>query len=146
MMILMIAIAAASVTFGQTKMSETEKIEAQLIVLEKQVFEAHKQNNATFFQSFIPEDFVFLSSGGVRNKAQIVKYASVANCEEQNYSLDNFQTLMVDKNSAMLTYKLTQNFVCSGKADSSTLWVSTLFTKRKGKWVSVFHQTTPARN
>ena len=50
MMILMFAIAATSVTFGQTKMSKDSKVEAQIIALEKASWEEWKTKTAVGFK------------------------------------------------------------------------------------------------
>lgn len=143
---MMIAIAASSMALGQIKTpkSNNNSVEAQLIALEKQAWEAQKNRNGSFFQSFLSEDSIAVSATGVENKAQIIKFMSGSSCELKSYSLDNFKLVMLEKNTAILTYKLMQDAICNGKALPATVWVSSLYVKRGGKWLGAFYQETPA--
>ena len=145
-MIVMIAIAASSVAFGQMKPSKDKNnsVEAQLIALEKQAWEAWKNKNGSFFQSNLSDDTVGVGAGGVDNKAQIVKDISGGGCEVKSYSLDNFKLVMLEKNTAILTYKAMQDATCNGKTIPAAVWASSMFVKRGGKWLAAFHQETPA--
>ena len=116
--VMMTVIAASSVALGQTKTpkNNNNSVEAQLIALEKQAWEAQKNRNGSFFQSFLSEDSIAVSATGVENKAQIIKFMSGSSCELKSYSLNNFKLVMLEKNTAILTYKLMQDAICNGKA------------------------------
>jgi hypothetical protein len=146
LMIVMIAIAASFVAFGQMKASKDKNnsVEAQLITLEKQSWEAWKNRNGGFFQSFLSDDTVSVGNTGVGDKSQIVKATSGSDFEVKSYSLDNFKLTMLEKNTAILTYKATQDVTCNGKTELAMMWASSVFVKRSGKWLAAFHQETPA--
>ncbi len=57
-MLMVIAIAASSAAFGQTKMSKDKNnsVETQIIALEKQGWEAWKNKNSSWFQIYLAED------------------------------------------------------------------------------------------
>ncbi len=101
MMILMVAIAATSVAFGQTKMSKDSKVETQIIALEKAGWEAWKNKNGGWFQTNLTDDYLLVNSGGVENKSQVVK-STASDYDVKSYSLDNFRFIMLDKNSALI--------------------------------------------
>jgi hypothetical protein len=145
LIVMAIAIAASFVTLGQTKTpkNNNNSVEAQLIALEKQAWEAWKNRDGSFYQSLLSEDVVGVGSQGIFNKSQTVKAISTSTCEVKSYSLDNFKLVMLDKNTAVLTYKGTQDATCDGKAEPPTVWASTVFVKRGGKWLAAFHQETP---
>ena len=145
-MIMMIAIVASSVAFGQMKTSKdtNNSVEAQLIALEKQAWEAWKNRNGSFFQSFLSDDIIHIGEAGVTDKSQLVKAISGSNCEVKSYSLDNFKLVMPEKKTAILTYNLMQDVTCNGKTEPTMIWASTVFVKRGGKWLAAFHQETPA--
>ncbi len=143
MVILMIAIGVSSVAFGQTKMSKDSKVETQIIALEKQGWEAWKNKNAAWFQTNLAEDALQVNGGGVLNKSQIVKITGT-DCEIKSFSLDNFKFLMLDKNSALITFTGMQDGVCSGKTIPAKVHSTSVYVKRGGKWLNALYTETPA--
>jgi len=144
MMILMIAIGVSSVAFGQTKMSKdtNNSVEAQIIALEKAGWEAWKNKDAKWYQTNLTEDYLLVNSEGVRNKTQTVK-SIASECEVKSYSLDNFKFVMLDKNTALLTYTGMQDAVCNGKTIPATVRSSAVYVKRGGKWLAALYMETP---
>jgi hypothetical protein len=51
---------------------------------------------------------------------------------------------MVDADAAFLTYKGIADGACAGKP-IPTVWASSLWVNRKGKWVAFSHQETDVR-
>ena len=144
LLIMVIAIAASSIAFGQTKMS-TDKgssVETQIIALEKQGWEAWKNKDSSWFQTNLKEDALFVSSDGVANKSQIVKFMG-SECEIKSFSLDNFKFLLLDKNSALITFTAMQDGVCSGKTLPANVRGSAVYVKRGGKWLVAYYTDTP---
>ena len=141
-MLAVILIAASSAAFGQTKMSKDSKVEMQIIALEKASWEEWKNKNGAWFQTNLAEDALNVSSAGVSNKAQFVKFTS-SECEIKSYSLDNIKFVMLDKNAAMLTYTAMQDGVCSGKTIPASVRSSAVYVKRGGKWLQALYMETP---
>ncbi len=142
MMVLMIAIGVSSVAYGQTKMSKDNKVETQLIALEKQSWEEWKNKNGNFFQTLLTDEAVNVGVGGLSNKSQIVKSTS-SDCEIKSFSVDNFKVVMLDKNVALLTYAAIQDGVCGGRTIPAKVFASSVYVKRGGKWLNAFYQETP---
>ncbi len=140
-MILMIAVGVSSVAYGQTKMSKDPKVEAQIIALEKQAWEAWKNKDLAFFQTYLTADALSVNTDGVFDKAQILEY--YASCDVKNYSLDNFKFRMIEKNSALITFTANQDAVCGGKQNSLTVRASSVYVKRGGKWLNALYMETP---
>ncbi len=143
MMILIIAVGASSVAFGQTTTPKDSKVEAQIVALEKAGWEAWKNKNAAWFQTNLAEDAVQVNGGGVLSKSQIVKISGT-DCEIKSFSLDNFKFLMLDKNSALITFTGMQDGVCSGKAIPAKVHSTSVYVKRDGKWLNALYTETPA--
>ncbi len=142
MMILMIAIGVSSVAYGQTKMSKDSEVEAQIIALEKAGWEAWKNKNSAWYQTNLTEDYLLVNSEGVNNKSQTVK-SIAGECEVKSYSLDNFKFVMLDKNTALLTYTGMQDAVCNGKTIPATVRSSAVYVRRGGKWLEALYMETP---
>lgn len=142
-MVLMIAIAASSPAFVQTKMLKDTKVEAQVIALEKQSWEAIKTKDVKFLEALLTDDAIAVSGDGVANKVQWLKSTFAPGCALKSYSPQDFKVVMFDKNTAMVIYKATQDSACNGKQDPANIWLSSLYVKRGGKWLNSFFQITP---
>lgn len=142
LIIMVIAIAASSIAFGQRKMSKDSKVEAQVVALEKQSWQEWKNKNSAWFQTYLTEDFLSVHNNGVENKAQTVK-SIAADCEVKSFSLDNFKFVMLDKNAALLNYTAMQDAVCSGKTIPANVRVSVVYVKRGGKWLQALYTEIP---
>ena len=145
-LVVLVAAGVASAQMNANKGSKAGKssVEDQLISMEKQAWEAWKNKNGGFFQTFLADDALLVSPTGVEGKAASVKSISSMPCEVKGYSLDNFKLTMIDKDTALLTYSAKQDYSCNGKAGPPQVWASSVFVKRNGKWLGVFHQETPA--
>ncbi len=145
MMILMIVIGVSSLASGQTKMSKNadNSVQAQIVALEKQSWQEWKNKNSAWFQTNLSEDFLSVHNDGVINKAQIVK-AIASDCEVKSFSLNNFKFVMLNKDTAMMTYTAMQDAVCSGKTIPANVRVSVAYVKRGGKWLQALYTEIPA--
>jgi hypothetical protein len=143
--ILVIAFApAVFLVFSLNVMAESGDvavIKEQLIKLEKQSWEAWKNRDGKFFQDFLSDDHVEVGFGGVSNKAEIVSFVGSPVCTVKSYQLDQFELKMLDKNTALLTYREAQDTVCHNPVPSPC-WVSSLYMKRGDRWLNVFYQQT----
>jgi hypothetical protein len=141
--VLLMTVSTFALAQTKTPKGANDSVQTQLETMEKQAWEAWKTKNGGFFQTFMSEDSINVGAGGVDNKAATVKNISGPLCDVKSYSLDNFQMIMTDKKSAILTYKAMQEGTCDGKTLPASVWASTMFVKRDNKWVSNFHQETP---
>jgi len=121
--------------------SDVVVIKEQLIKLEKQSWEAWKNRDGKFFQDFLSDDHVEVGFGGVSNKAEIVSFVGSPVCTVKSYQLNQFELKMLDKNTALLTYREVQDTVCHNPVPSPC-WVSSLYMKRGDRWLNVLSQQT----
>lgn len=141
MMILMIAVAASSVVFGQMK-SKDNSVETQIIALEKQGWEAWKNKDSAWYQTNLAEDALHVHGAGNSTKAQLI--GNLAACEVKSFSLGDFKFLMINKDAALITFTGMQDAACGGKTQPATVRASSLYVKRGGKWLNVFYTEVPA--
>jgi hypothetical protein len=144
--LIVIVISTSTFAFGQTKNTNTanNSVEAQLISLEKQAAEAFKEKNFNFFQSYLSNDVVGITPTGAVGKSEVIKLISSMDCKVNSVSMDSYKTKMLNKDTAVLTYKTTQDITCDGKKEPPIVWCWTLYVKDGGKWQAVFHQETAA--
>ena len=124
------------------KWLEDSKVETQIIALEKQGWEAWKNKDTAFFQTYLTDDALSVNASGIFEKAEILEY--YGSCDVKSYSLDNFKFRMLEKNSALITFTATQDAVCGGEKNPSTVRASSVYVKRGGKWLNSFYTETAA--
>lgn len=138
MMIVMIAIAATSVTFGQTKMAKDSKVEAQLIANERAVWKSLTDGKFDAFAGWLTEDYQ-----GFYPDQMTVKASEVAGASQTKFKrvdLSNFKVQMLDKNNAIVMYEVSSDVTTpDGKDVSTRSRQSSVHTKRGGKWRVAYH-------
>ena len=142
---LLLSLAAISIVIfnarTETEANSDAALKEQLVQLEKQSWEAWKNRDGKFFQDFLSDDHVEVGFGGVSNKAEIVSFVGSPVCTVKSYQLDQFELKMLDKNTALLTYREAQDTVCHNPVPSPC-WVSSLYIKRGDRWLNVLYQQT----
>jgi uncharacterized protein DUF4440 len=141
-MILVIAIGALSTAFGQTKITDDSKLKGQIIALETAGWEAWKNKDSSWTRDNVTAEFLLINSDGVSNKAKVIK-ATATDCEVKGYSLDNFNFVILDKDSVLMTYTAKQDGLCNGKTIPANVRASVVYVKRGAKWLESLYMETP---
>ncbi len=114
-------------------------LEAMLIAREKEVWELIKKKDGQGFAAYLAEDQLYVNGQGVHSKAESVK--SVMGEGPSDITMDDWKVMMVDKDVAIVTYRVTPKAEACGPEPvverNTTVWA-----KRGGKWLAVFHQDT----
>ena len=111
---------AAELTAAEEPAGETA-LKEQLVKLEKQSWEAWKNRDGKFFQEFLSDDHVEVGFGGLSSKAEVVAFVASPVCQVKSYELDHFELKMLDKNTALLTYREAQDTICHHPVPSALL-------------------------
>jgi hypothetical protein len=122
-----------------------DSLKEKLIALEKQSWEAWKNQDTNFFSAFLSDDHIELGYYGTSSKKDVVSFIASHACNVQSYNVSEFSVKMLDTNIAVLTYHAEQNTICQNKVPSP-VWVSSIYINRNGKWENVFYQQTQALN
>jgi hypothetical protein len=130
----------ATATGGST--AADNPLEAMLIAREKEAWDQIKKKNAQGFASYLAEDQLYVTKDGVHSKADTVKGVTEAGPSEITFS--DWKVLMVDKDAAIVTYTTKSGAAVACGPEPMTQHESTVWVKRGGKWLAVFHQDTPA--
>lgn len=120
-------------------------VKETLVNLEKQSWEAWKKRDGKFFEEFLSDDHVEVGFGGIATNAQVVAFVDSPRCEVKSYSIDRFELIMLEANTALLTYHAAQDTSCNRVAVPSPAWVSSLYIKRGGRWFNVLYQQTQTK-
>lgn len=120
-----------------------EAMQEQLVAQERAGLDALKSGNVTTFASLIGEDAVFVDDHGPATKAQVVK--NVGDFKLLEYAMDDVRLVRVSDSAGLIVYKLTERGSSHGREFAATVYVSTLYALRGGKWLPLFSQETAAR-
>jgi len=120
------------------------QIQKNLIAIEKKLWEGWKNKDAKPFKAALAADTVGISESGVEGKAATLKSIAEGNCVVKSYSLSDIKVTYFNSSTALLTYKGTQDATCGTMKVPPSVWASSLYMLRGGKWYAVTHQETPA--
>ena len=66
-------------------------------------------------------------------------------CEVKSYELSDLKVTLLNSSTAILTYKSTQDATCGGEKVPPTVWSSSVYVMRGGRWYAASHQETTAK-
>ena len=115
-----------------------------IIATEKKLWEAWKNKNIKLFKSTLSADSVMIGDTGVANKTEALK-ALEAPCEVKSFELSDLKVTFLNSSAALLTYKAISDATCAGQPVPPTVWASSAYVMRGGKWLAASHQETPAK-
>lgn len=115
-----------------------KELQRKLISNEKSLWEAFKNKKADVFNKTLTTDGFQIDAMGVTAKADIA--AAMGGCDIKDYSLSDFKLTTIGASAALLTYKGTQHGTCGGQAVPETVYASSVWVNRGGKWQALFHQ------
>lgn len=117
-------------------------LQKDLVEKETALWNAFKNKDMKPFDAHLAADVVIVESSGVMAKGSLPEGMKM--CEIKSFSLSDWKMTKPTTTTALLVYKATQDGTCGGAA-IPTVWVTSLWVKRKDAWVTVFHQETAAR-
>lgn len=111
---------------------------ADPIANEKAVWDALKSKNYDAFAAFLAADSVEVEANGVYDKAGSVKGVSMVDFSKTQ--LSDWKSAKFDNDAALVTYLVTMPGAKPPQERHSTVWVN-----RDGKWLALYHQSTPVQ-
>ncbi len=128
-------------TTGQDQKGDS--LAATLIEKEKALWEAVKNKKFDEFRSRLASDYKAVYTDGMKNLDQEVE--SVKQGDLKSYALTDTSVKLIDKDAALVTYKTTVQGSAGGQDFSGTYNTASIWVKRQGKWVGVFHTEMKAQ-
>src|SRR3989454_11509260 len=116
----------------------------KLSATETKLWEAWKNKDVKPFQAWLASDSIMIGESGTAGKAATVKEITSMPCEVKSYSLSDWKLTTINSGAALLTYKGTAEGTCAGTA-IPTVWASSIWVNRGGKWLAFAHQETPVK-
>lgn len=144
--LVVVALLAIMVSVTPLYAENNQAVENSLKSKEQAGWQAWKDKDPKAFQDMVPDDVVNIADGTVdRGKQAILKDLSSGTCAVASFSLSDFAFQWIDRDAVMMTYTATQDVTCNGDKQPGKVIASSLWVKKGGKWVSPFHQETPAK-
>jgi hypothetical protein len=116
-----------------------------IIATEKKLWEAWKNIDMKPFRANLSADAIMISEGGVADKKTSLSAMEGTPCEVKTYELSDLKVTFLNSSTAVLTYKSSQDATCGGQAVPPTVWSSSIYVMRGGRWYAASHQETPAK-
>jgi hypothetical protein len=119
-----------------------KELERKLTASEKSLWEAFKNKKPEVFKRTLTADGFQIDAMGITANADIA--AAIGACEIKDYALSDFKLTTISSSAALLTYKATTHGSCGGQPVPETVYTSTVWVNRGGKWQALFHQESQA--
>ncbi len=116
-----------------------------IIATEKKLWEAWKNKDMKPFKANLAADAIMIGNGGVADKKTSLTAMEGEACEVATYELSDLKVTFWNSSTAILTYKSTQDATCGGEKVPPTVWSSSVYVMRGGRWYAAAHQETPAK-
>jgi hypothetical protein len=132
----------ATTTANTNKAAETKAgplTEADATAREKEIWATVEKKDVAAFSPNLTDDFIYVSGGGVLDKAGTAKTVSESGTMS-NLAFSDWKLVSVDKDAAVLVYSLKANSAMNGQTHPMSMYVSTAYVNRGGKWQVIYHQ------
>ena len=136
----LIALGCSTVAFAQAaSKAATEKA---LIANENKVSEAVAKHDLKTFNDLVSADGVSADMNGFMKVADFTK--TFDQVKVSAWHIMDTKVMWIDDKSAIVTYTWMGKGTYMTQPLPETVYASTVWTERNGKWVAVFHQETGA--
>lgn len=116
--------------------------EKTLIDMERELWEIVKNKRVEEFRKYYADNYMGVSSDGVRNINQEVEGVRIVDLKD--YTLAEMKVVMPNKATAVLTYKVTVRGSYQGQDISGVYYSSSVWVNQGGKWLAILHTEAKA--
>ena len=107
---------------------------------EKAAWQAFKDKKADDFKKLLSPDFRGVYSDGIHTLQQ--EMDSMQKWDMKSFSFSDFNLVIPDADTAVVTYKVTIEGTSEGKDASGTYNAGSVWKMKKGQWHAIFHTNT----
>ena len=138
--LVVLIVAASSLCIIKSGSKSVMPNQDAVIAQEKLIIEALKKKDAKAFNDLVAPDAILYGLQGRLPISEFTKFAFGPDYTFGSATMEDAQVKMIDQDAAVLTYKTTGTETFKGESRTSTAYASTIWAKRGGKWVAIFHQ------
>src|SRR5215510_6662529 len=142
----MMLVALGPVCFAQAspaKPAKSASNETAITDLEKSAWEAYKNKQGDAYKKLLSKDYYGAYAEGIKNLEGEV--ADMAKADLREYSLAEIKVVFPSSDVALMTYKTMMQETFEGKDMSGTYNSASVWVKKGGKWLGVFHTEVKAQ-
>jgi hypothetical protein len=133
---------AMTVLFATIAVSIAAPDKAAIEAKEKAAWQAFKDKKADDFKKLVSADLVAVYAQGIMNmKAEL---DTMAKTDMKSFSLSDFNVVMTDANTAIVSYKAKIESTAEGKDNSGNYNCASVWQMKKGQWQAIFHSDMKA--
>lgn len=132
--------AASSLALVRSSSKPVMPNQDAVIAQEKLILDALKKKDAKAFDGVVASDAILFGSQGRLPISEFKKVVFGPDYSFDSGTIEDAQVMMIDQDAALLTYKSTGTQTFKGQSHTETGYASTVWAKRGGKWVAIFHQ------
>lgn len=114
----------------------------QVVGMEKQWWEAWKNNDVSWYRNNLKSDMVFVNDSGRQTKTNLVESATNARCDVRSFSLGDFQTMTLAEGVVLLSYKAEVDATCEGQKAPAHVYGTSIYVSEDSRWLIAFAQET----
>jgi hypothetical protein len=104
---------------------------------EKAAWQAFKDKKSDEFNKLLSPNFMGVYSDGIQTKQQEID--SMKKWEMKSFDLSDFNLVMTDKDTAVVTYHVKVEGTADGKDASGTYNAGSIWQMKNGEWHPIFH-------
>jgi hypothetical protein len=135
--------ATASAAPAMAGMSGDPTTEATLQKAETELSQGAVVHDTAPFTKYIDENIVALGPGWkATGKAQVMEAIKDTTCSTTNPTLSGFSYKWLSPDIVLVSYMENATTTCKGKTTQTSEHDSSLWQKKNGQWMAVFHQAT----
>jgi uncharacterized protein (TIGR02246 family) len=126
----------AQETFAQNKLQDA------LLAQERKLIDAVNKKDKAAVADLLADERMSITSRGKQTRAEVIQ--SLENLSFGKHQISEPKTIAVSPDVAILTYKFSGTGGATGQAPAaSTVYATSVWRQRDGRWRSVFYQETP---
>ena len=129
----------ATLEARQNAPADRAAVEKTLIANEQKVSDAIAKGDVKTVQSLIAADGGSMSPEGFMATSEFLKFVASGQLKLTDSKLSDFRFTWADPNNTILSYTWTGKGTAMGQPVPPMMYASTLWTKRGGNWLAVYH-------
>ena len=111
-----------------------------MIAKEKAAWQAFKDKKSDEFKKMLSPDFMGVYSDGIQTLQK--EMDSMQKWDMKSFALSDFNLVMTDADTAIVTYKVVVEGTADGKDASGNYNAGSIWQMKNGAWHAVFHTNT----
>jgi ketosteroid isomerase-like protein len=141
---LIAGLTTAGLYAGQAASADRAAVEKSLAALEQKINDAFIKRDVATMKANITDDAVAIDGMGPSAVTELFKQLPTMDIKVTDMKLSDFKYLWVDASNVLVTYTFSAKGTVMGQPVPSPTYAASLYTKRNGKWLALFHQETAA--